>query len=164
MKRSRTSEPDEWGTPTRRHAELISIANSIKSRTAQLLEVRLLLRNSLRTAKGPGVRLGEVDSGLSMSNGAVLINPFNWDSDRAPGLSSADAGTRAAPLPPLPFPRLRRCSFAGIRIGFSDEAEQFLHHRGASVATLRRCSGPSRIRRSASLESPTTPIQAATPK
>ena len=64
---------------------------------------------------------------------------------RAPGPLCAEAGTRAtapfpAPLSPLAASFLR-CAPDRFSL---DEAEQFLHNRVASVATLRWCSGSSR--------------------
>ena len=64
---------------------------------------------------------------------------------RASGSLCAEAGTRAA----APFPTLTPLAASFLRCASDrfplDEAEHFLHNRSASVATLRWCSGSSRI-------------------
>ena len=74
---------------------------------------------------------------------AIAGTHLRRSATRAPSFCVSRRG-KACRLSPHPFARLRRPSFAALRIVSLDEAEHFLQNRNASVAMLRWCSGSSR--------------------
>ena len=72
------------------------------------------------------------------------VNPSIRSAIRAPGHCVLRRGQGLPPLSPHPFSASG--ALPPLRSGqvFLDEAEYFLHNRGASFAALRWCSGSSR--------------------